>query len=157
MEASRIREHIQNQSLLGGLPSSVIDELVDAATAQTHDTGTILFRYGDAASSFYVLTSGRVVMEVPAIQGPNLELHEIGPGELLGWSWLIAPYKWSFQARVRETSELIAFDGERIRARCEADHEFGYAILSRFTSLMSQRLEAARCEMMRQWNPPGFA
>lgn len=157
MEASLVREHVRRQSLLGDLPSPVLEELVTVATPQTHETDTILFRYSDAARCFYLLTSGRVVMEVPAIQGPNLEIQEVGAGELMGWSWLIAPYKWSFQARVKETTEVIAFDGERIRARCEADHDFGYAILSRFTSLMSQRLEAARREVMRQWNPPGFA
>ncbi len=157
MSESRIRDSLERQALLGDLAHPHRELLVASATLRTVGANEVLFRYGDPARHFYLLCSGRVTLEVPAIQGPNLEIQNLGAGEILGWSWLIAPYTWSFQARVEEEVELIEFDGEAIRERCDVDHDFGYAILSRFASLMSQRLEAARLEMMRQWDPPGFA
>jgi CRP/FNR family cyclic AMP-dependent transcriptional regulator len=75
----------------------------------------------------------------------------------LGWSWLISPYQWSFQARAEEDSELLQFDGTAILARCEQEPKFGYELLKKFAGMMSMRLEAARRKMMDEWNPAGFA
>ena len=78
-------------------------------------------------------------------------------GDLLGWSWLIAPYRWHFQAIAEEDSKLLEFNGEVILAHCEEDPRFGYELLKRFAALMSERLEAARLKMMDQWFSAGFA
>ena len=156
-ETSRMREAISRQKLLSTLKEPYIEFLVDSGTERTLAADEPLFRLGDPAAHFYLLYSGTVILEVPAIQGPNLVIQKLGAEQVLGWSWLIPPYQWSFQARAGEDAEYIEFDGQRVRERCEQDPDFGYAILLRFASLMSERLEAARMEMMRQWNPPGFA
>lgn len=109
------------------------------------------------AGRLYLLQHGHVCIEVVAIEGPLLELQRLNPGSILGWSWLIPPYIWHFQARVDEPGYLIKFDGEAIMARCEADAESGCALLKRFSALMSRRLEYAREKMMSEWRPPGFA
>ena len=81
----------------------------------------------------------------------------VGEDQLLGWSWLIPPYQWNFLARAVEDSELLEFDGKAILAHCEKDSKFGYELLKRFATLMSDRLNAARQKLMDQWDPPGFA
>ena len=81
----------------------------------------------------------------------------LGKDQVLGWSWLIPPYKWNFQAMPEEDSELLMFDGKTILAKCEKDPRFGYELLKKFAGLMSVRLDAARQKMMDEWNPAGFA
>jgi CRP-like cAMP-binding protein len=76
---------------------------------------------------------------------------------VLGWSWVIAPHRWAFQARARTAVEAIEFDGEALLAHCEADPKFGYAVLKRFSALMSERLQHARQRMIEEWRPEGFA
>ena len=117
----------------------------------------MLFRQGKPADKFYLLQSGQVSVQVPALVGPVLEVQRIGDGQILGWSWMIPPYKWNFQARVEADSMFLEFDGRAVLARCEQDSKFGYELLKRFAALMSERLEAARQKMMDEWNPPGFA
>jgi hypothetical protein len=46
----------------------------------------------------------------------------LGPGEVLGWSWLLPPYEWHYSARAAEPTDVVALDGKALRARCEADH-----------------------------------
>lgn len=89
--------------------------------------------------------------------GPNLEIQSLGKNQVLGWSWLISPYQWNFQAKAEDDSELLEFNGTAILARCEQEPKFGYEVLKRFAALMSERLEAARLKMMDDWNPDGFA
>jgi CRP/FNR family cyclic AMP-dependent transcriptional regulator len=117
----------------------------------------VLFQQGKVADKFYLVLKGQVSVQVPALVGPPLELQVLGDNQILGWSWLIPPYRWNFMARAVEDTELLEFDGHAILARCEKDPKFGYELLKRFTALMSERLNAARQKMMDQWNPPGFA
>jgi hypothetical protein len=94
---------------------------------------------------------------MPAIMDPTLENQAVDEGQVLGWSWLISPYKWNFQTKAEEDTELLQFDGVAILARCEQEPKFGYELLKKFAVLMSVGLNAARQKMMDEWNPVGFA
>lgn len=157
MTENLIVKILQEQAFFHGLSSEFIDFLAEHAMEKTLKKGEILFEHGQPADRFYLVHEGRIVIEVPAIYGPSLEVQSLGSDKILGWSWLIPPYKWSFQARVEEASSVIEFDGKAVLARCKGDPRFGYEVLKRFSSLMSERLNAARKKMMEAWNPPGFA
>ena len=127
--------------------------------SSTHEIkmGQILFRQGENADKFYVVRNGRISLQLPAIMGPTLEIQTLDKDQVLGWSWLISPYKWNFQTKAEEDSELLQFDGTAILARCEQEPKFGYELLKKFAGLMSVGLNAAREKMMDEWNPEGFA
>ncbi len=93
------------------------------------------------------------MIQVPSIFGPPLTVQTLGDGELLGWSWLIPPYKWHFEARADSDLQVIEFDGARLRQRCEEDPALGYQLLKRFSALMSDRVQAARMKMMEVCDP----
>ncbi len=159
MSADRqtIRDVLAGNPFFAGLAPQHLDFVAEHATVRRLRQEDVLFAFGDKASSFFLVREGHVSVEVAAIQGPALTLQELGPGAVLGWSWLIAPYRWSFQARATEASEVLEFDGQRILARCEEDAKFGYELLKRFSALMSERLFFARERMMAEWKPAGFA
>jgi len=148
---------LSDQELFRGMGRDPIERLAAHAAPRSLERNEVLFRHGEPAEHFFLVRSGGVVLEVPAISGPTLEVQRLAAGEVLGWSWLIPPYRWNFDARAVEASELLAFDGVAIREACEHDPAFGYAVLKRFSALMSQRLEVARQRMMENWSPPGFA
>lgn len=156
MIETTIREFVSRQDLFRDLPERFLNRLVESATCRTLAENEILFRHSDAADHFYLLRSGHITVEIPAIEGPRLEVQQLAPGQVLGWSWLIPPYEWKFQARALEPSEVVEFDGVRIRQQCEDDPAFGYEVLKHFSHLMSARLEAARQRMMEEWKPAGF-
>jgi CRP/FNR family cyclic AMP-dependent transcriptional regulator len=152
-----IEEYLSSQEFFSGLSQESIGFLASCASEQVIESGEVLFRQSDRAHHFYLIRNGTISIEVPAITGPTLKVQSLGAGQILGWSWLIPPYKWNFQARAEEQTSLFAFDGDAVLARCEEEPQFGYALLKRFASLMAERLEVARRKMMDQWNPPGFA
>ncbi|HET7314281.1 cyclic nucleotide-binding domain-containing protein [Salinisphaera sp.] len=140
-----------------GLDPSFLSFLAGCATPLALDTEDILFRHDHRAQQFYFIRRGAISIEVAAISGPALEMQHLGPGEVVGWSWLIPPYRWHFQARALEDSDVLVFDGDAILARCESDPKFGYELFKRFSALMSRRLSSARQKMMEEWHPAGFA
>jgi len=150
-------DYLAAHAFFAALNEDYIKLLSEFVTEKKVARGEVLFQQGKAADSFYLVRKGRVSVQVPALVGPALELQVLDDDQILGWSWLIPPYRWSFLARAVEDTELLEFDGSAIRARCEKDPKFGYELFKRFTALMSERLNAARQKMMDQWNPPGFA
>jgi CRP-like cAMP-binding protein len=157
MADSSIAEQVTNNSLFAGLAHDVTAFLVAHAHARRLKDNEVVFHYGERANRFYVVTKGHVSVEVAAVEGPALQLQELGPGSVLGWSWLIPPNRWSFQARATTAAEVIEFDGDAVLAQCEANPKFGYALLKRFSTLMSERLQRARERMVEEWRPEGFA
>ena len=157
MSNQSITEYLSAHEFFSEFSDDVLKFLCECSSMHEIKKGQILFRQGEHADKFYVVRSGRISIQMPAIMGPTLEIQTVDEDQVLGWSWLISPYKWNFQTKAEEDSELLQFDGVAILARCEQEPKFGYELLKKFAGLMSVRLNAARQKMMDEWNPVGFA
>jgi CRP-like cAMP-binding protein len=150
-------EYLSSHPFFAELSDDILTFLSECSSRRDIKKGDILFRLGEKADKFYVVLNGQISIEMPAIMGPTLEIQTLVNDQVLGWSWLILPYQWSFQTKAEEDTELLQFDGAAILARCEQEPKFGYEVLKKFAGLMSVRLNAARQKMMDEWNPDGFA
>ena len=74
----------------------------------------------------------------------------MGPGEVLGWSWFLEPFKWHFDARAREMTRAVAIDAGRLRQLCENDLSLGFKFTKRFAQLMLERLNATRYRLIER-------
>lgn len=152
-----IEGELAKLEFFAGLDPAYVRFLAEHARRRQFVGAHVLHRQGDPATSFYIVTKGRISIEVPAIQGPTLFLQHLEPGQMLGWSWLIPPYRWNFLMRTEGPVEVFEFDGKAVLAKCEADPKFGYEILKRVSALMSERLAHARQRMIDEWSAAGFA
>jgi CRP/FNR family transcriptional regulator, cyclic AMP receptor protein len=150
-------DYLSTHEFFSAFSNDILNFLSERSSMCEIKKGQILFRQGENADKFYVVRKGLISIQMPAIMGPTLEIQTLGKDQVLGWSWLISPYKWNFQTIAEEDSELLMFDGIAILARCEQEPKFGYELLKKFAELMSMRLDAARQKMMDEWNPAGYA
>lgn len=114
----------------------------------SYATGEIIFREGEPANRFYLIEQGRVSLESPRKDQAPAGIQVIGPGDVLGWSWLFPPYYWQFDARSLEPTTAIFLYGTRLREQCEQDHAFGYEMMKRMTQVVIHRLQAARQQLI---------
>ena len=157
MSNQSITEYLSAHEFFSEFSDDDLKFLCECSSTREIKKGQILFLQGEHADKFYVVRSGLISIQMPAIMGPTLEIQAVEEDQVLGWSWLISPYRWNFQTKAEEDSELLQFDGTAILARCEQEPKFGYELLKKFAGLMSVRLNAARQKMMDEWNPVGFA
>ena len=157
MSNQSITEYLSAHEFFSEFSDDVLKFLCECSSTREIKKGQLLFQLGEKADKFYVIRNGSISIQMPAIMGPTVDIQTLDKGQVLGWSWLISPYKWNFQTQAEEDSELLQFDGAAILARCEQDPKFGYELLKKFAGLMSVRLNAARQKMMDEWNPAGFA
>jgi CRP-like cAMP-binding protein len=133
---------------LTGMDAEQIKLLNGCASNVVFKAGEYIFREGEDANSFYFIRSGKVVIETFASQKGAILINTRDAGEILGWSWLVPPYKWHFDARAIEITRAIALDGKCLRGKCEDDHDLGYEIMKRFNLIIAERLEATRLQLM---------
>ncbi|MDD1635061.1 MAG: cyclic nucleotide-binding domain-containing protein [Methylococcaceae bacterium] len=157
MNNQSIAKYLSAHEFFSDFSDDALKFLCECSSTREIKKGQILFLLGEDADKFYVILNGCISIQMPAIMGPTLEIQSVGKNQILGWSWLIAPYKWHFQTKAEEDTELLQFDGTALLARCEQEPKFGYELLKKFAELMSVRLTAARQKMMDEWNPAGFA
>ncbi|MCP4010495.1 MAG: cyclic nucleotide-binding domain-containing protein [Proteobacteria bacterium] len=150
-------DYLKTHSIFRGMSEEQIKTLAASASVRQYEPGACLFKQGESADHCYIVVSGRVSVEIPSIYGPPLIVQTIADEGVLGWSWLIPPYQWAFEAIAQNPTEVIEFDGAALRNACESDPALGYQLMKRFAGLMSQRLHEAREKMMENWSAPGFA
>jgi hypothetical protein len=75
-------------------------------------------------------------------------------GEVLGWSWLVPPYRWTFDGRAVDDVRAVSFDGACLRGKCADDPVLGYDFLQRVLGVMSARLHSARVRLLDLYGPP---
>ncbi len=107
-----------------------------------------IFREGEEANQFYLIRQGRVALQIFAPDRGQITVETLEEGDILGWSWLIPPYNWHFDARVLELTRAIALDGKCLRRKCEEDHDLGYELLKRFAHIIEQRLSSTRLQVL---------
>jgi len=131
-----------------GMSRKQLALLTDCAIPVHFHKGQTILREGDLANRFYLLETGKVVLESGEGFGNPVIVETIGAGDLLGWSWLFPPYVWHFTARAVEPTEAIFFYGTILRDYCEKDPLLGYELFKRMTPVMMKRLQASRRKML---------
>ena len=129
---------------LAGMNRAELALLTDCAMVVHFNPGEVIFREGELANRFYLIETGKVILESSGRAGDPVIIDRVGAGELLGWSWMFPPYVWHFSARAVERTEAIFFYGTILREYCERDHSLGYELFKRMSAVMIKRLQAAR-------------
>jgi CRP/FNR family transcriptional regulator, cyclic AMP receptor protein len=151
MNAASLATYLARHPVLGSLPKEDLALIVSFASVKDYAPQHRIFEHDRNADAFYVVQHGKVTIEVASLGGEPLTIQTLGPDSIIGWSWLVPPYRWLFDARAITASTIIAVDGVRLREACEQDPAIGYRILKLFAALMAERLNAARMTAMRHY------
>lgn len=119
------------------------------------ESGEYLLREGDRADEFYLIRDGRVALEINAPGRAGITFQTVGPGEIVGVSWLVPPYRWTYDARALERVRAISLDASCLREKCDTDHDLGYEMMIRFVPVLVQRLQATRLQLLDVYGRDG--
>ena len=132
-----------------GMSAHYIRLLADCAIATRFEKDQVIFRAGETANRFYLIESGKIVLEAGENAGcAPVIIDRIGAGDLLGWSWIFPPYIWHFTARAVEPTNSIFFYGTILREYCDKDSALGYELFKRMSEVMIRRLQGARSQLL---------
>ena len=130
------------------LEEAYLKLVVGCASNVRFEANQLIFREGEEANQFYLIRHGQVSVEIFAPNRGSVNVQTLEEGDILGWSWLIPPYEWHFDARAIGLVRAIALDGKCLREKCELNHDLGYELLKRFAYIVGQRLDATRLQLL---------
>lgn len=133
---------------LDGMPRRHLERLSAWARRAAFHAGTRVFSEGSAADRFWLIRDGRVALDTHLPGRGEARVETLGPGAVLGWSWLFPPYRWHFGATAVEPTLAIELNGKGIRRLCEEEPEIGYDLTRRLVAVVVDRLQATRTKLL---------
>jgi CRP-like cAMP-binding protein len=131
-----------------GMWADHLQIITGCASNVRFEEGDYIFRQGEEANHFFLIRQGKVSKEISPPQSEPLIVQTLEEGDILGWSWLVPPYQWKYDARATTMTRAIALDGACLRNKCEHDRELGYELLKRFSLNVSRTLDATILQLM---------
>ena len=133
---------IAQQPFFKGLNANQFQMLTDSAFEIQFEPGQTIFQEGSPANRFYLILEGIVALESKLKDGSMIVIQTLGPGDELGWSWLLRSSNLLLSARALEPTNTIFFYGTHLRKQCERDCELGYELMTRTAEVATQCVRA---------------
>jgi CRP-like cAMP-binding protein len=139
---------LAEHELFDDLDASTVALLAGCASNVAFRADERIFAEGGRADRFFIIRHGRVGLEITAPGLGRMIIETLGDGAVLGWSWIVAPYQWRFDAVAEEATRAFAFDAGCLRAKMDDDPRVGYQLMSRFLPIIVDRLQATRLRLL---------
>jgi CRP/FNR family transcriptional regulator, cyclic AMP receptor protein len=145
---STVADLVSAHPLLAGLPGDAVANVAGCARNVAFERGSLLLAENDPADTLYLLRRGSVSIEIHAPGRGPIVIETVGPGAVVGWSWLVPPYRWRFDARAASAVGAVAVDGTCLRSKADADPALGYLLVQRVAAILVERLQMTRLRLL---------
>lgn len=150
----RIKDLLAEHKFFQEFPEKYFDVISGCGKNVHFNKDEYIAKEDDSADFFYLIRSGRAAVSVGAPGRDPIVVQTIGEGEILGWSWIFPPYRWTFDIQALEDISAIALNGLCLREKCDADHALGYFLMTKFARIMTNRLQATRIQLLDVYAKP---
>jgi CRP-like cAMP-binding protein len=120
--------------------------------------GSVLMREGETNDVMAIVLEGRVSLRMRVPERGQVSIVTIEPGDVVGWSAMVPPYRATSTAVVLADTELAQFDGPRLRELIAANAELGAQLYPVLLKAVARRLEGTRLQLLdlfsQRWVEP---
>lgn len=113
---ARAEQILRASSLARFVPPGHFERLRDQFEEIHHDFGEVIIRQGDEAHAFYVLVAGRVRVLKEQVNGEEITLQRLHPGDEFGESALLETRTRTSTVRCSTAADVLRLDRERFKA-----------------------------------------
>ncbi|OFX07351.1 MAG: Crp/Fnr family transcriptional regulator [Alphaproteobacteria bacterium RIFOXYD12_FULL_60_8] len=152
-EAEGLDKILRAHPFFHDLDEDDIRFLAGCGRNERYEAGEFIFREGAPADRLYLVRHGSVAVEINAPGREPTIIKTLGEGELLGWSWIVEPYTWTYDARALNMTRVLSLNAVCLRNKFDINHELAYRFMRKFTAVMADRLHAAHMQIMDLYGP----
>jgi CRP/FNR family transcriptional regulator len=98
-----------------------------AATERFCDPGETIFEIDNEADNIYIVESGRISLALPLPDGREVNVRDVGPGEVFGWMALVEPRRFSGTARCAHESAVVELPARALESLFVRNPARGYS------------------------------
>ena len=138
---------LRDCELLSGLNDAELSSIAIICTNTSMAEGDPLFTEGQRAEHIYIVTSGRIALQKSLRD--RRKKSQIGaatiafcqPDEIVGWSALVEPYRYTLSATAWEPTQLLSIRASLLRRAMELNPDVGFRIMRSLSEVMARRLQ----------------
>ena len=131
-----------------GLVSESQARLADISRRYQAPSGAVLLREGGETRELSLLVHGRVgLSELVPGRGP-VTLISVEPGDIFGWSAVLAPFTATSTVTALSIVDVIAFDGALLRKALHRDMTLAAGVYQQVLEAVARRLLATRQQLL---------
>jgi len=134
--------------LFKDLDEEYLKLMVGCASNVRFNQGDFIARDGDQADEFFLLRAGAVALNVYSPTKGDITYLTLREGEVVGWSWLIPPYRVHGDVRAIQLTRAIRVDGKCLREKCKQDPRLELELYKRFVPVIVDRVEAMTMQLL---------
>ena len=147
-----IIDTLKSCELFKGLETHHLEKVSVLCRGESYREGTMVFKEGDEATELYILTDGRVALEmevrpVPSRPAIPTAVEVVSKGEVFGWSAVVEPNIYTLSARCMANCTVLAIKGEMLRKVIADDPSLGCELMKGVAQLISLRLLHTRLRL----------
>src|SRR6056297_3289763 len=121
------RDSLRSMLILENLSDEMLDLLIPFIDVREYEAREVIFREGDRSDYFYMIKSGKVLLEKRISSKITVSIASIKPGLSFGWSALLSdPLR--LDAVCSEASTIYTLDAKESMKLTEDNPKMGYLI-----------------------------
>ena len=144
----------ESSPLLAKLSNTELEFFESVSSVVGLKGGEVLFEEGGAADTFYIISEGRIGLEMTSPGKTPMVIQTLGPGDLVGLSWFFAPHRWNWRARALSDTTVVAFDASEVRKRCRENRDLALEVLGVVAAELAARLHRTRIQLLDLYKAP---
>lgn len=133
------------------IPERTVEELCACGRVISLEVDHKLFERGESARELMILQQGVVELVIPVrIMGVTREvtLESKQAGDVVAWSALVKPYRFTLSARCASQSTLVNFSRDTLHDFFETSPSTGYLFMRNLAGVIGRRLQTMQTMWM---------
>ncbi len=148
MKSKNIKDLLQELEFFDGISEEKLEFLAGCGQNMHFSPNQYMGRENEIIQHLYVIKKGQVALEINHPIKGAMMMSTLGEGEIVGFNWIIPPYKYRANAKAMVETSVVALDAACVRRKCEEDHHLGYLLMKRSAAVANARLVETRMQML---------
>lgn len=145
-------EELSGSVIFEGISAGTVAELCSRGQAVPSEAGHLLFERGEDARELMILQEGVVELFFPVqVMGVtrDLTVETKHKGEVVAWSALVSPYRFTLGARCASDCVLTSLSREVLHEFFKDDPRAGYLLMRNLAGVIGRRLQGMQTIWLR--------
>ncbi len=144
-----VKQVLKDCVLFSGLSDAELEKVAGSAVEKQYEAGTTIFNTGDNAEELFVIREGRVAVQMTLPRtgsqaSRRITVDVVTKNEIVGWSAIVEPYKYTFTAVCMQKTEALSISAEKLRWLLRDNPKVGYDVMKGLARVIAAGLNDTR-------------